>query len=162
MFEDISYKPIGIIHTHYKDITGMPIQPSGADGVSGSIILRPELTSGLKDIEGFSHIILIYHFHLVTGYKLEVTPFMDRKPHGLFATRVPLRPNPIGISTVKLLKTEHNVLYIEDVDIVDGTPLLDIKPFFEKFDNRNCSRNGWLDNNRTLNIREIKSDDRFR
>ena len=107
----------------------MPIQPSGAKGVAGTIEISPDFIEGLKDLDGFSHIILIYHFHLSKEYTLSVKPFMDDKLRGVFATRAPRRPNPIGISVVKLIKVEpRNLLYTENLDIIDGTPLLDIKP----------------------------------
>ncbi len=112
----------------------MPVQPTGAKGIAGTIEIKPEYIDGLKDIEGFSHIILIYHFHLSKGYSLKVKPFLDENLRGIFATRAPKRPNPLGISVVKLIKVKNNILQIEDVDIVDGTPLLDIKPYVPDFD----------------------------
>ena len=115
--KEIRYVPIGIIHSPFKDIKGMPIQPTGARGIAGTIEIYPEYVNGLKDIEGFSYIILIYHFHLSKGYSLEVIPFMDDRLHGVFSTRVPRRPNPIGISLVRLVRVEGATLHIEDVDI---------------------------------------------
>jgi tRNA-Thr(GGU) m(6)t(6)A37 methyltransferase TsaA len=157
----IEYKPIGIIRSPFKDIKGMPIQPPGAKGVRGKVEIEPEYVGGLKDIEGFSHIILIYHFHLSKGFSLEVKPFMDDKLHGVFATRAPRRPNSIGLSVVRLVGMEGTTLHIEDVDIVDGTPLLDIKPFVPKFDAVKVGRIGWL-SKRSGKADKVKADGRFR
>jgi tRNA-Thr(GGU) m(6)t(6)A37 methyltransferase TsaA len=141
---EIKYKPIGIIRSPFEDIHGMPIQPTGARGTAGSVEIEPEYADGLQDVEGFSHIILIYHFHRSEGYSLEVKPFMDDHLHGVFATRAPRRPNPIGMSIVRLVKVKGCTLHIEDVDIVDGTPLLDIKPYVPQFDVREIEKTGWL------------------
>ena len=132
----IIYKPIGVIHSPFKDVKGMPIQPAGAEGIKGTLEVFNEYCAGLKDIEGFSHIILVYHFHLSSDYSLEAKPFLDDIVRGIFAMRGPARPNSIGISVVRLIEVEHCTLYIEDVDIVDGTPLLDIKPYVPDFDCR--------------------------
>ena len=159
--EEIRYKPIGIIHSPFKDIKGMPIQPTGAEGVAGTIEMRPEFIEGLKDLEGFSHIILIYHFHQSEGYTLSVKPFLDNNQHGVFATRAPRRPNPIGISAVKLIKVEGRTLHVENVDIVDGTPLLDIKPYVPEFDIQRAERTGWL-SEKAGKAEKVKSDQRFK
>jgi len=143
----INYKVIGMIHCPFKSPKNTPIQPKAAKGTKGKIILNEKYNEGLKDIKRFSHIILIYHFHLSKGYSLTVKPYMDNKFHGVFATRAPKRPNPIGISVVRLLKIEGNILEIEDVDIVDGTPLLDIKPYVPDFDIRKVKKIGWLTEN---------------
>lgn len=156
----ITYNPIGIIHSPFKDIKGMPIQPAGAKGIAGTIEIYPEFAEGLKDLEGFSHIILIYHFHLSKGYSLKVKPFLDDNLHGVFATRAPKRPNPIGISVVRLRKIEGNILRIEDVDIVDGTPLLDIKPYVPEFDVHEVEKIGWL-SQKNKKLHRVKSDERF-
>ncbi|MFA5327590.1 MAG: tRNA (N6-threonylcarbamoyladenosine(37)-N6)-methyltransferase TrmO [Prolixibacteraceae bacterium] len=161
MNTQISYLPIGIIKTPFSEISNMPIQPTGAAKISGIIELNPEFASGLKDLDGFSHIILLYHLHRITGYKLSVVPFMDDKSHGIFATRSPARPNPIGISIVELLKVEGNRLFIEGVDMLNETPLLDIKPFFSKFDNRAETRSGWLEEKKLVDIITVRSDQRF-
>jgi tRNA-Thr(GGU) m(6)t(6)A37 methyltransferase TsaA len=157
----IQYKPIGIIRSPFKDTKGMPIQPTGAKGIRGKVVIEPEYVGGLKDIEGFSHIILIYHFHLSKGFSLEVKPFMDDSLHGVFATRAPRRPNPIGLSVVRLVRMEGRTLHIEDVDIVDGTPLLDIKPFVPKFDVVKVERIGWL-SQRACKAGKVKADGRFK
>ena len=112
----------------------MPIQPTGAKGIQGTVEILPEFQAGLNDLEGFSHIILLYHLHRSEGFKLTVTPFLDDQPRGLFATRAPKRPNSIGLSVVKLVRQEENILHIENVDILDGTPLLDIKPYIPVFE----------------------------
>jgi tRNA-Thr(GGU) m(6)t(6)A37 methyltransferase TsaA len=155
------YRPIGVIHSPFKDIEGVPIQSAGASGIRGSIEIRPEFVAGLKDLEGFSHIILLYHFHRAPEPQLIVTPFLDSQPRGVFATRVPARPNPIGLSVVRLLGVEQNTLSIENVDILDGTPLLDIKPYVPEFDQHPADRVGWLEpaRERALNKR---ADGRFR
>lgn len=158
---EIMYQPIGTIHSPFKDIQGMPIQPTGAANVQGTIELLPELVEGLKDLEGFSHIILLYHFHQAEGARLVVTPFMDSSPHGVFATRAPKRPNPIGLSVVRLVSIEGNILHIENVDILDGTPLLDIKPYVPEFDEHPAERIGWLREAKGL-VQSKRSDDRFR
>jgi len=141
---DIVYRPIGVIRTPFREPKGTPIQPPAARGVKGRVELFPEYVDGLKDIEGFSYIVLIYHFHLSGAPRLRVRPYMDEREHGVFATRAPARPNPIGLSVVRLLKVEGNVLHVADVDIVDGTPLLDIKPYVPQFDAATGARIGWL------------------
>ncbi len=157
----IQYKPIGIIRSPFKDPKGMPIQPTGARGVSGTVELQAEYENGLKDLEGFSHIILIHHFHLSEGYSLKMKPFLDDTPRGVFATRAPRRPNPIGISVVRLEKIEGTTLYISNIDIVDGTPLLDIKPYVPDFDREEDAQIGWLAN-KSNQVADKKSDGRFR
>ena len=160
--ENIILEPIGVIRTPFKDVEGMPIQPMAAEGVKGRIELNPKFMDGLKDIEGFSHLTLIYHLHKISGYKLVVTPFMDIVPHGIFATRSPKRPNAIGLSTVKLLEVKDNIIYIEQVDILDGTPLIDIKPFYPRYDNRLDVKAGWLEKNPDLPVEKLFSDKRFK
>jgi tRNA (adenine37-N6)-methyltransferase len=157
----IEYQPIGIIHTPFENPVGMPIQPAGAAGISGSVQLFPEYAAGLQDLAGFSHIILLYHFHRSAGFDLMTTPFMGKQEHGLFATRSPRRPNPIGFSTVKLISIEGRFLYIEEVDMLNGTPLLDIKPYVPEFDRLKDCRTGWLERERGK-VHNHKSDDRFR
>ena len=157
---EIKYKIIGIIHSPFKEPKGTPIQPTGAKGINGTVEIFPEYTEGLKDIEGFSHIILLYHFHLSKVSTLLAKPYMDNEMRGVFAMRGPSRPNPIGISVVRLVKIEGNVLYIQDIDIVDGTPLLDIKPYVPKFDIRQIERIGWLGSN-VHKLSQSKDDGRF-
>lgn len=136
---------IGTIHTPFSRPAEMPVQPSGARGVAGRIELLPELAEGLKDLDGFSHIIVLYHFHRVTRSCLTVTPFLDPQPRGVFATRAPTRPNPIGLSVLVLKRIIGSTLLVEDVDMLDGTPLLDIKPYVPEFDRPTEARTGWLE-----------------
>ncbi|HEX75565.1 MAG TPA: tRNA (N6-threonylcarbamoyladenosine(37)-N6)-methyltransferase TrmO [Dehalococcoidia bacterium] len=157
---EIRYKPIGIIHSPFKEPHGTPIQPTAARDIEGTVEIFPEYVGGLKDIEGFSHVILIYHFHLSKGWTLEVKPYMDDQLRGVFATRAPARPNPIGMSIVHLNRVEEERLYIRDVDIVDGTPLLDIKPYVSEFDAQEVERTGWLTEN-VHKLRKAKDDGRF-
>ena len=134
--------PIGFISSPFADKSQMPIQASLSKTI-GQIEVLPEFAEGLRDIEGFSHIILLYVFHQSSGYELSVTPFLDTQKRGLFATRYPARPNPIGLSVVKLLMRRGNILEIEGVDVLDGTPLLDIKPYVPDFDVRTADKIGW-------------------
>lgn len=157
----ISYIPIGVIHSPFRNAEGMPIQAAGAEGIAGTVEIRPEYAAGLKDIEGFSHLILIYHFHLSEGYSLEVKPFLDNELHGVFATRAPKRPNPIGTSIVRLLRVEGRILHIIDVDILDSTPLLDLKPYVPEFDVRQAQRIGWL-SKVAKEAHHVKADKRFK
>ena len=136
------------------------VQPPGASGIPGSVELFPEYAEGLKDLDGFSHIILVYHFHLAKRPSLLMKPFMDDQPHGIFAIRAPSRPNPIGISVVRLVRIENNVLHIEDVDIIDGTPLLDVKPYVPEFDPQQVEKRGWLEKN-VPKVSTSKDDGRF-
>ncbi len=126
--------PIGIIHSPYKEQKGVPIQPVFSEGVTAEIEVYSEYQQGLKDLEGFSHIILLYLFHKSEDYRLLCRPFLDNKERGLFATRAPKRPNPIGLSIVELLKIDKNIITIGSPDMIDGTPLLDIKPYVDAFD----------------------------
>ena len=145
MEERIVLKSIGIIHTPYKDPKGMSIQGAFEKDVTGQIEIFPEYQQGLKDIEGFSHLILIYYFDRAKEEKLIGKPFLENEPHGIFAIRSPVRPNHIGFSIVKLEKVRSNIVTFSEVDILDGTPLLDIKPYVSHFDSRKNVKNGWLD-----------------
>jgi tRNA-Thr(GGU) m(6)t(6)A37 methyltransferase TsaA len=157
----ISVISIGIIQTPFKDINGMPIQPSGAQDVPGQLVLDPQYEEGLCDLDGFSHLILLYHFHLSKGYSLKAKPFLDTVERGLFSTRAPRRPNPIGLSIVRLNRIDGRILHILDVDMLDGTPLLDIKPYVPTFDIRSDVRAGWLEQSQERST-SLKSDQRFR
>lgn len=158
----IEINPIGVIRTPYKKVSDMPIQPMAATSCEAYIELDRKYLAGLKDIEGFSHLTLLYHFHKVEGYELQVTPFMDDEEHGIFACRSPKRPNAIGISTVQLLSVEDNIIHIAQADVLDGTPVVDIKPFFARYDNRTEHvRSGWLDKNKPLPAEKMVSDNRF-
>jgi tRNA-Thr(GGU) m(6)t(6)A37 methyltransferase TsaA len=135
-------KPIGVIHSPFTDKNETPIQASRSQGI-GQVEVYPEFADGLQDVEGFSHLILLYAFHCSSGYTLRVKPFLDDQWRGLFATRYPCRPNPLGLSVVRLLARRGNVLEIEGVDVLDGTPLLDIKPYVPDFDVRTEVHTGW-------------------
>lgn len=141
----IEFQPIGMIYTPFAGPKGMPIQPAGGAGVKATVEVFPEFRAGLEDLDGFSHIILLYHLHKSEGYKLRVVPFMDTVERGLFATRAPKRPNPIGLSVVQLDNIEDGILHIQNIDIVNGTPLLDIKPYVPEFDQHSTIRTGWLE-----------------
>ncbi len=155
----IEYQPIGVIHSPFGQIEGTPIQPSHAEGVNGTVEVYPEYAEGLSDLDGFSHVILLYHMHESRRYRLKVVPFLDTEPRGLFATRAPSRPNPIGLSVVRLVAIKDGQLLIEGVDILDGTPLLDIKPYVDEFDGRGEVRVGWLESARK---QKRVADDRFK
>ena len=135
-------KPIGVIHSPFTDKSQTPIQPTRSQAV-GRVEVFPGFAEGLQDLEGFSHIILLYVFHQSDGYSLQVKPFLDDRLRGLFATRHPCRPNPIGLSIVKLMACRKNFLDIEGVDMLDGTPLLDIKPYVPDFDVLTDVKTGW-------------------
>ena len=157
---EIIFEPIGIIHSPFTSLEKMPIQPTSETSSLGTIEIKPEFVNGLKDLEGFSHIYLIYHFHKAHQSKLTVTPFLDKKPHGIFSTRAPSRPNPIGLSLVKLTRIDGNLVYVDDIDILNGTPLLDLKPYIPEFEGANDIRIGWLAKEKG-NIQKKKSDKRF-
>jgi tRNA (adenine37-N6)-methyltransferase len=143
--EDFHFRAIGIIRSPYLDPAQTPIQPVFAPGVAGRVELFAEYAEGLKDLKGFSHVHLLYVLHFARMAKLQVKPFLHDVEHGIFATRSPTRPNPIGISIVRLVRIEDTVLHVEDMDIVDGTPLLDIKPYAPRFDVREGARSGWME-----------------
>ena len=155
--DEIRYRPIGTVHSPFKEVKGMPIQPSGAVGIKGRVEVFAEYCGGLKDAGGFSHLILVYHFHLSKRYSLEAVPFMDKEARGVFAIRGPARPNPVGISVVHLIGVDGCTLHIEDVDIIDGTPLLDIKPYIPDFDCRKVERIGWL-SDKSRNVSQQRAD----
>jgi len=141
----VQLKPIGVIHSPFTEPAGTPIQPAAAPGVAGQVEVFPEFVEGLKDLEGFERIWLVYWFDRAAPARLRVVPFLDKVERGIFATRAPCRPNPIGISAVELAAVHGNSLEVRDLDILDGTPLLDIKPYAPRFDHFAVSRSGWLD-----------------
>jgi len=155
---EIRLKEIGRVHSPFKQAAGTPIQPYRAGGAPGYIILRPEFVDGLADLDGFDRVWLIYWFHRASAAKMSVVPYRDTVAHGLFATRVPARPNTIGMSCVRLLNIEGNILRLAEVDILDNTPLLDIKPYVPQYDNYPVRRCGWLD---TVPDKPVVADDRF-
>jgi tRNA-Thr(GGU) m(6)t(6)A37 methyltransferase TsaA len=141
----IQFRPIGIIRSAHTVPEETPIQPAFARGAVGRAEILPEFAEGLDDLDGFSHLYLIYHLHKAGAARLRVTPFLDDVPRGVFATRAPSRPNPIGLSIVRLLKREGTILHLDELDILDGTPLLDIKPYVPRFDPKVKIRTGWLE-----------------
>ena len=160
MERTLDLKPIGIIRSPFRNLRDMPIQPAGATGVRGEVILEPQYQEGLRDLDGFSHLHLLYFFHQVTGWKPLVVPFLDTEPRGIFATRAPVRPNPIGLSIVELVTVRENVLTVRNVDVLDGTPLLDIKPYIPDFDRYETTKNGWIEARRGR-VKNHRSDGRF-
>jgi tRNA-Thr(GGU) m(6)t(6)A37 methyltransferase TsaA len=157
----IYFKPIGIIHSPFTKLEGMPIQPSAAQGIKGHIVIHQDYVDGIRDLDGFSHIYLIYHLHLSHSFKLRIIPFLDNQQRGVFSTRAPNRPNPIGLSVVNLIKIESNIIEIANVDIVDGTPLLDIKPYVQEMNMVKQYRTGWL-SKYSNELKSKRSDKRFR
>jgi tRNA (adenine37-N6)-methyltransferase len=156
----VVYRPIGVIHTPFVTVEGMPIQPRGALGVPGTVNVLPEFHAALADLDGFSHVILLYHLHQVSTVRLRVIPFLDTVERGVFATRAPVRPNPIGLSVVRLRSVSAGTLEVENVDILDGTPLLDIKPYVPDFDCFDVDSIGWYAPSARC-LQERRSDDRF-
>ncbi len=156
----ICYQAVGTVHSPFKDVKGMPIQPVGAKGVLGRIDVFPEFAAGLKDLDGFSHVIVLYHCHKSGGAELLIKPFLDTEQRGVFATRSPKRPNSIGLSVLKLTGVEGNSVLLENVDILDGTPVLDIKPYVRDFDIWPADRFGWLDEKKQ-DAESCRSDGRF-
>ena len=159
--QTITYTPIGMVRSPFTTLAGMPIQTVAAKGIAATIELEPSYAAGLRDIDAFSYLLIITHLHLMQGYALEVTPFMDTQTHGVFATRSPRRPNPIGLSIVRLMRVEGATLHIEEVDLVDGTPVLDIKPYVPQLDDRVAERIGWFAAN-VHKVYEVRADDRVR
>lgn len=156
----IIFTTIGTIHSPFAHPQGAPIQPPAAANVPGTVIIFPKYQEGLQDLQGFSHLFLIYHFHLSNPYTLKVKPFLDDVSRGVFATRAPARPNPVGLSVVRLDRVEGNTLFILDVDVVDGTPLLDIKPYVPAFDIRAEASSGWIAAN-LEKLPTVRADGRF-
>ena len=156
---NISYKAIGIVHSTFKKPNGTSIQPNNNEDIA-TIEVFSEYAEGLKDLDGFSHIILIYHFHLLNKTELMTTPFMDTIPHGIFATRSPARPNKIGLSVLKIKKIDKNIVTVSGIDVVDGTPILDIKPYVPQFDSVETQKIGWLKNN-VHKQKDTRDDERF-
>ncbi len=156
----ITFSPIGIIHSPFINLEEMPIQPAGAQGITGSIELYPQYIPALQDLDGFSHIYVLYHFHKSRGWKPMVIPFLDKQERGLFSTRAPHRPNPIGLSVLKIDAIVDNRIQVSNVDILDSTPLLDIKPYVPQFDGVEDVRIGWVSEN-VHQVKKVKTDHRF-
>ena len=155
---DLILKPIGVIHSPFREASNTPIQGVLTRGPEGEVEIFPEFATGLRDLEGFERIWLVFWFHRAKPAKLVVTPYLDNQEHGVFATRAPSRPNPVGLSCVRLLRIEGNRLHIADLDVLDETPLLDLKPYVPAFDCFPESRIGWLQNKTD---QTISADDRF-
>jgi tRNA-Thr(GGU) m(6)t(6)A37 methyltransferase TsaA len=161
----VAYQPIGTLRSPHAKVAGMPIQPVGARGILGHIEVAPKFAAGLKDLEGFSHVIVLYHLHRINGFELLVRPFLDTQDHGIFATRSPKRPNAIGFSVLELAGVEMDgavgVVRLRNVDILDGTPVLDIKPYVPAFDVWDAERIGWFAG-KVDDAETYKADERFR
>ncbi|MCJ7567908.1 MAG: tRNA (N6-threonylcarbamoyladenosine(37)-N6)-methyltransferase TrmO [Anaerolineales bacterium] len=157
---DITFEAIGLIFSPFKDLEAMPIQPTSEASAPGRVEIFPDYVEGLKDVDGFSHLILLYYMHAIRKQALIVTPFLDSSPRGIFSTRAPTRPNPIGLSIVKLIRVDGGVLHVDDLDVLDGTPLLDLKPYVPEFDHRPEARIGWLEKAKG-EIKLKTADDRF-
>jgi tRNA-Thr(GGU) m(6)t(6)A37 methyltransferase TsaA len=157
---DVTYRPIGLLHTPFRDLSEMPIQPTSRASAPGTAEIFAEFAEGLRDLDGFSHVILLYHLHRARRVELTVVPFLGSEPRGVFATRAPTRPNPIGLSIVSLVSVEGRTLHLGNVDILDDTPLLDLKPYVPAFDRPTQARAGWLEQLQG-NVGEARSDDRF-
>jgi tRNA-Thr(GGU) m(6)t(6)A37 methyltransferase TsaA len=149
---------IGRIHTPFPSALGTPIQPKWARGARGDVVVARRYAAALDDLEGFERVWLVYWMDRAGPYRARVVPYRDDRPHGLFATRSPSRPNPIGLSAVRLLGRTGNVLHVADLDVLDGTPLLDIKPYVPEWDAHPDSRSGWLE---TTRVTRDAADDRF-
>ncbi len=158
--EEITLKPIGVIHSPFKENLGTPIQPEGGKGCEAAVEVFPEFAPGLEDLDGFSHVVLVYYFHLCDATCLKVRPFLDEEERGVFATRAPVRPNHLGISVVRLDGVEGNLLRIRDVDLLDGTPVLDIKPHIPRLEAPGPASIGWLEG-KERSIGEQRDDGHF-
>ncbi len=157
----ITFEPIGIVHSPFTELADMPIQPTGEEAAQGILEIYPAYDDALADLEGFSHIYALYFFHKVSGWQPKVLPFLDKQPHGLFSTRAPRRPNPIGLSLLKILAIEGSRIHVAGLDILDGTPLLDIKPYIPGFEDPQDVRIGWLEGC-AGQVKNRKSDHRFK
>jgi tRNA (adenine37-N6)-methyltransferase len=156
----VRFTPIGIVRTPFATHEGMPIQTVAARDVQGRIELDPAYAAGLADLDGFTHLHLITHLHRTGAASLRVTPYLDTTERGVFATRSPRRPNAIGLSLVRLVRIDGSVLHVEELDLLDGTPLLDIKPYVPPFDERAGARYGWFEQ-RAQDVHTVRADARF-
>jgi len=158
--DNIQCRPIGFIRSVFTDVNGMPIQTAAAQDVTASLEVLPEFKEGLKGIEGFDYLILITHLHRSERESLEVVPFLDDQSHGVFSTRSPARPNRLGLSIINLIGVDGLTLTFKGCDMLDGTPVLDIKPYVPAFDLRDARRVGWYES-RIQNLPHTRSDDRM-
>jgi tRNA-Thr(GGU) m(6)t(6)A37 methyltransferase TsaA len=157
---EIRFKPIGVLRSPFKDLKNMPIQPTSRNSASGHAEVLSEYLAALKDLDGFSHAMILYHFHKVERCDLQVTPFLDDAPRGVFSTRAPTRPNPIGLSVLPISAVEGCKVHFAKIDVLDGTPLLDIKPYVPDFDRPEKVRTGWLAEAKGK-VADARSDGRF-
>jgi len=157
---DLNYRAIGTVRSPFLQAAGTPIQPSRAAAAEGSLELEPEYWSGLQDLDGFSHLVLVAHLHRTGPAQLQVVPFLDTRAHGIFATRAPARPNPIAVSVLRILRVEPGRVQVAELDLLDGTPILDIKPYVPEFDARPDASTGWYANAARKDERVV-ADDRF-
>ncbi len=156
------FYPIGVIHSPHKVMSKTPIQPVFCSDIKGTVVLDAEYADGLKDLQGFSHIYLFYYFHQSKKTCLRIKPYLSDQEHGIFATRAPHRPNKLGMSLVRLMKIKDTILHVKDIDILDGTPLFDIKPYIQRFDSRENTRSGWQDTipDDVASVRGLRNSDR--
>jgi len=158
----IIFHPIGVIYSPHKVMSKTPIQPVFCSDIKGTVVLDAEYADGLKDLQGFSHIYLFYYFHQSQKTCLRLKPYLSDQEHGIFATRAPHRPNKLGMSLVRLMKIKDTILHVKDIDILDGTPLFDIKPYIQRFDSRENTRSGWQDTipDDVASVRGLRNSDR--
>jgi len=143
--EEIKLKPIGVVHSPFKEPSGVPKDSTDGMDYQGTVEIFPQYKDGLKDLDGFSHIIILFYFHKSEYYHLISKPYLDDHPRGVFATRSPHRPNLIGLSVVKLLRIDDNIIYVRGIDMIEGTPVLDIKPYIPEFESNEGIIIGWLE-----------------
>jgi tRNA (adenine37-N6)-methyltransferase len=158
--DEVLYRPIGVVHSPFGELAGMPLQSVAADDIEGTIEIEPEFAPGLQDIEGFSHLFVVSHLHRGKPGGLVVQPFLDDTPRGVFSTRSPRHPNPIGLSIVRLLSVTGGTLQVAGIDLVDGTPVLDLKPYVPPFDHVAAERIGWF-GGRAADVHTKRADARF-
>ena len=158
------FHPIGVIHSPHKVMSKTPIQPVFCSDIKGTVVLDAEYADGLKDLQGFSHIYLFYYFHQSQKTCLRLKPYLSDQEHGIFATRAPHRPNKLGMSLVRLMKIKDTILHVKDIDILDGTPLFDIKPYIQRFDSRKNTRSGWQDTipDDVASVRGLRNSERWK
>jgi tRNA-Thr(GGU) m(6)t(6)A37 methyltransferase TsaA len=159
----INLRQIATMKSPFCELTDMPVQPHGAKETLATIEFKEEFVAGLKDLDGFSHVYLIYYFHKIDKHELQVIPFNDKTdtPRGVFSTRTPKHPNSIGLSLVELVSVDENIVTIKGVDILDGTPLLDIKPYIANFDVvEGDIKSGWMQSS-SNEVAQVRSDERF-
>ena len=159
-FQAITYRPVGVVRSPFTRLEGMPLQSVAAGDARASIEIRPDLAPGLRDLDGFSHVHVITHLHHGAPGGLELVPFLDDTVRGIFATRSPRHPNPIGLTVVRLIRVDGSTLEISGADLLDGTPVLDVKPYVPTFDSVAAERSGWLEK-AAERVHEVKSDRRF-